>query len=134
MSITLLDKIKSISKEIHQDVIQKRRHLHANPELSFEEFNTASFVKSQLEKMGIPYQEMANTGVVGLIKGNKTSDKVVALRADMDALPIIEANEVPYKSKNNGVMHACGHDVHTSSLLGTAEILNSLKNDFEGTV
>jgi amidohydrolase len=134
MSITLLDKIKSISKEIHQDVIQKRRHLHANPELSFEEFNTASFVKSQLEKLGIPYQEMANTGVVGLIKGNKTSDKVVALRADMDALPIIEANEVPYKSKNNGVMHACGHDVHTSSLLGTAEILNSLKNDFEGTV
>ena len=134
MITTLLDKIKTISKEIHQEVIQNRRHLHAHPELSFEEFNTAAFVKSQLEHLGIPYQEMANTGVVGLIKGNKSSDKVVALRADMDALPIIEANDVPYKSKNNGVMHACGHDVHTSSLLGTAAILNGLKNEFEGTV
>jgi amidohydrolase len=130
----LLDKIKAISKKIHEDVIQNRRHLHANPELSFEEFKTAAFVKQQLENLGIPYQDMANTGVVGLITGSKPSEKVVALRADMDALPIVEANDVSYKSTNNGVMHACGHDAHTSSLLGTAAILNSLKSEFEGTV
>ena len=134
MSTTLLDKIKAISKEIHEDVVHHRRHLHANPELSFEEFKTAAFVKQQLENLGIPYQDMANTGVVGLITGSKPSEKVVALRADMDALPIVEANDVSYKSTNNGVMHACGHDAHTSSLLGTAAILNSLKSEFEGTV
>ncbi|MEO5911342.1 MAG: M20 family metallopeptidase [Pelobium sp.] len=130
----LIDKIKALSKDIHAEVTQNRRHLHANPELSFEEYKTSEFVKSQLTKWGIPFQEMANTGVVGLIKGDKKSDKVVALRADMDALPIFEANDVAYKSKNEGVMHACGHDVHTSSLLGTAKILTDLKAEFEGTV
>lgn len=131
----LIDKIKLLASEIHQEVISNRRHLHANPELSFEEYKTSEFVKSQLTKFGIPFQEMANTGVVGLIKGEKrTSDKVIALRADMDALPILEANDVDYKSKNEGVMHACGHDVHTSSLLGTAKILSSLKNEFSGTI
>jgi amidohydrolase len=77
---------------------------------------------------------MADTGLVGLIKGDKPSDKVVALRADMDALPITEANDVPYKSQNVGIMHACGHDVHTSSLLGVAKILTSLKSEFAGTI
>lgn len=130
----LINKIKSIASEIKEEVTLNRRHLHANPELSFEEYQTSAFVKMQLDKMGIPYQEMANTGVVGLIKGEKASDKIIALRADMDALPIVEANEVDYKSKNNGVMHACGHDVHTSSLLGTAKILNEIKADFGGTI
>lgn len=130
----LIDKIKALSKDIHAEVTQNRRHLHANPELSFEEYKTSEFVKSQLTKLGIPFQEMANTGVVGLIKGDKKSNKVIALRADMDALPIFEANEVDYKSKNEGVMHACGHDVHTSSLLGTAKILTDLKAEFEGTI
>jgi amidohydrolase len=87
-----------------------------------------------LDELGIEYKKMANTGLVALIKGAKQSDAVVALRADMDALPIVEANDVVYKSKNPGVMHACGHDVHTSSLLGTAKILTELKNEFGGTV
>ena len=130
----LIDKIKSLAGEIESEVVENRRHIHAHPELSFEEYNTSAFVKMQLEKLGIPYQEMANTGVVGLIKGEKSSDKTIALRADMDALPIVEANEVDYKSKNNGVMHACGHDVHTSSLLGTAKILSKVKSDFGGTI
>jgi amidohydrolase len=130
----LIDKIKSLAGEIESEVVANRRHIHAHPELSFEEYKTSAFVKMQLEKLGIPYQEMANTGVVGLIKGEKSSEKTIALRADMDALPIVEANEVEYKSKNNGVMHACGHDVHTSSLLGTAKILNEIKSDFGGTI
>ena len=130
----LINKIKSIASDIHEEVTLNRRHLHAHPELSFQEYNTAAFVKLQLTKLGIPFEEMANTGVVGLIHGEKSSDKVIALRADMDALPIIEANDVDYKSKNQGVMHACGHDVHTSSLLGTASILNTLKSEFGGTI
>ncbi|MBU0697559.1 MAG: amidohydrolase, partial [Bacteroidetes bacterium] len=130
----LIDKIKSLAGEIESEVVANRRHIHAHPELSFEEYKTAAFVKMQLDKLGIPYQEMANTGVVGLIKGGKSSEKIIALRADMDALPIVEANDVDYKSKNIGVMHACGHDAHTSSLLGTAKILNELKAAFGGTI
>ena len=130
----LINKIKAIAETIYQEVKTNRRHLHAHPELSFEEYKTAAFVKMELSKLGIPFEEMANTGVLGIIKGEKTSDKVIALRADMDALPILEANDVPYKSTNPGVMHACGHDVHTSSLLGTANILNSLKAEFGGTI
>ena len=130
----LIDKIKSLAGEIESEVVANRRHIHAHPELSFEEYKTAAFVKMQLDKLGIPYQEMANTGVVGLIKGGKSSEKIIALRADMDALPIVEANDVDYTSKNIGVMHACGHDAHTSSLLGTAKILNELKAAFGGTI
>lgn len=130
----LIDKIKKAAANIHADVIQNRRHLHAHPELSFEEYNTSAFVKSELDKLGIPYQDIAGTGVLGILKGTKASDKVIALRADMDALPITEANDVDYKSKNIGVMHACGHDVHTSSLLGTARILSQLKDEFGGTI
>ncbi|KHJ37639.1 N-acyl-L-amino acid amidohydrolase [Pedobacter glucosidilyticus] len=130
----LIEKIKLAAKEIHEDVIANRRHLHAHPELSFEEYETSAFVQEQLKAMQIPFEKMANTGVVGIIKGEKPSDKVIALRADMDALPIEEANDVPYKSTKPGVMHACGHDVHTSSLLGTAKILNDLKSEFAGTI
>src|SRR6478672_8587083 len=122
----LKEKIKAAASAIHQEVINNRRHLHANPELSYEEYETSAFVQQQLTAMGISFQKMANTGVVGLIKGDKPSDKVIALRADMDALPILEANDVPYKSTKPGLMHACGHDVHTSSLLGTAKILTQL--------
>jgi amidohydrolase len=130
----LKEKISALANQIHEEVTQKRRHLHAHPELSFEEYKTSLFVKNELGKLGIPFTEMAGTGVVGIITGEKKSDKVIALRADMDALPIFEANEVAYKSKNEGVMHACGHDVHTSSLLGTAKILSELKSDFGGIV
>jgi len=127
-------KIQDLAAEIFNEVVGFRQHIHANPELSFHEYETSKFVKEKLASWGITYQEMANTGVVGLITGGKPSDQVIALRADMDALPITEANDKPYKSKNVGVMHACGHDVHTSSLLGTAFILNQLKDEFAGTI
>ncbi|NII84898.1 MULTISPECIES: M20 family metallopeptidase [unclassified Pedobacter] len=128
------NKIQELANNIFNDVVGYRQHIHANPELSFKEFETSLFIKDKLKKWGIEYTDCANTGVVGLIKGNQPSDKVIALRADMDALPIHEANDKPYRSKNHGVMHACGHDVHTSSLLGTAYILNQLKDDFGGTI
>lgn len=130
----LKDKITQLAEQIHGNVVENRRHLHANPELSFHEYETSAFVAGKLNELGISYEKMANTGLVALIKGSKPSDAVVALRADMDALPITEANDVVYKSKNPGVMHACGHDVHTSSLLGTAKILTELKDEFAGTV
>jgi amidohydrolase len=128
------NKIQELATNIFNEVVGYRQHIHANPELSFKEFQTSLFIKDKLKKWGIEYTDCANTGVVGLIKGNLPSDKVIALRADMDALPIHEANDKPYRSKNHGVMHACGHDVHTSSLLGTANILNQMKDEFGGTI
>ncbi len=126
--------IKQLATTFTTEIIGNRRHLHTNPELSFQEFNTQKFVAQKLKDMGITPVEIANTGLVAVIEGRNPSTKVVALRADMDALPIVEANDVPYKSQNPGVMHACGHDVHTASLLGTAKILSALKNEFDGTV
>ena len=128
------EQIQNLAGTIFNDVVGYRRHLHANPELSFKEFNTSAFVKNKLTEWGISFTSMANTGVVGLITGDLPSDKVIALRGDMDALPILEANDTPYVSQNTGVMHACGHDVHTSSLLGAACILNSMKAEFGGTI
>lgn len=128
------EKIQQLSAEIFDDVVANRRHLHSHPELSFHEVQTSVFVAQKLTELGLEYHKMADTGLVAMIKGDKPSDKVVALRADMDALPILEANDVPYKSQNEGVMHACGHDAHTSSLLGTAKILTRLKSEFGGTV
>jgi len=130
----LKDEIRQHANSITDTVVQYRRHLHANPELSFHEYETSAFIKARLDEMGIAWKPMAETGVVALIKGKQPSDRVIALRADMDALPITEANDTPYSSKNVGVMHACGHDVHTSSLLGTANILQSIKHKFGGTV
>jgi amidohydrolase len=126
--------IQQLSQDIFNDVVANRRHLHAHPELSFHETNTSAFIGGKLDELGLSYQRMADNGLVALIQGEKPSGNVVALRADMDALPITEANEVPYKSQNTGVMHACGHDAHTSSLLGTAKILTGLKSQFGGTV
>ena len=134
-TMNLLATIKSLSEKYCQDVIEFRRHLHANPELSYQEFNTAKYVAQQLRSFGIePKEGIANTGLLAEIKGKNPTKKTIALRADMDALPIVEANDVPYKSMNPGVMHACGHDVHTASLLGTAKILNEVKDQFDGTV
>lgn len=130
----LKDKIKQLANDFSAEIIANRRHLHQNPELSFHEYNTQKFVASQLASMGIKAESIANTGLVALIEGKNPSSKVIALRGDMDALPITEANDVPYKSINVGVMHACGHDVHTASLLGVAKILSQLKDQFEGTV
>lgn len=127
--------IKELAKAYHRNIIGIRRHLHAHPELSFKEIKTGRYIANTLERYGIDYEHgIADNGVVGLIKGKNPAKKVVALRADIDALPIKEANNVAYKSTNEGVMHACGHDVHTASLLGVAKILNELKSDFEGTV
>lgn len=127
-------KIQELAQSYFQDTVNNRRFLHQNPELSFEEYNTSAFIKQVLTDLGIPFESMANTGVVALIKGELPSDKVLALRADMDALPITEVEGRSYGSKNIGVMHACGHDVHTSSLLGVAKILNELKAEFGGTL
>ncbi len=136
------ERIKILSEKYLSEVIHIRRHLHANPELSFEEFNTSKFIASKLKEFGIPFKDgIVKTGIVALIEGTLPSPggegsgvRSIALRADMDALPITESNYVDYKSKNTGVMHACGHDVHTAALLGAAKILNELKNEFSGTV
>lgn len=130
----MLEQIKALANRYKDDVIAIRHHIHANPELSFEEFETSAFIQQKLKEWGIPFQIMANTGVVGIIEGKNPTSKVTGLRADMDALPIEEANDVPYKSKRKGVMHACGHDVHTSCLLGAARILQETKDQWEGTV
>lgn len=130
----LKEKIQVLSQEMLPRLVAIRRHLHAHPELSFQEYETAQYVAEQLRGMGIEPQEgVAGTGVVALVEGIKPG-KTIALRADMDALPIEEANQVPYKSTRPGIMHACGHDVHTTSLLGAAYILQQLRNQFEGTI
>ncbi|MEM6297298.1 MAG: M20 family metallopeptidase [Bacteroidota bacterium] len=127
--------IRQFASDIHNDLRKTRHHLHQNPELSFQEYQTAAFVAKELTALGLSPQEgVAGTGVVALVEGVNPQKKVVALRADMDALPILEENEVPYRSQNEGVMHACGHDVHTTSLLGAARLLSNFKDQFEGTV
>lgn len=130
----LLEKIKALATQYKDEHIQIRHHLHAHPELSYHEFETSAYVKARLEAMGIATSTMATTGVVGLIQGRNPESRTIALRADMDALPITEENEVPYKSTKPGIMHACGHDVHTTCLLGAAKILNETKEDWEGSV
>ncbi len=129
-----LEKIKTLSAAYKSEFINIRRYIHENPELSYVEFNTSKFIQTKLTEWGIPFTTMATTGVVGLIKGKNADTRIVALRADMDALPIVEENDVPYKSKNIGVMHACGHDVHTTCLLGASKILNETKEEWSGTV
>lgn len=129
------DQVKDLAKEFANDVVQIRRYIHANPELSFQEYETAKYVADQLRGLGLdPVEGVAETGVVALIKGKNPESNTIALRGDMDALPILEANDIDYKSKNEGVMHACGHDVHTACLLGAARILVALKDQFDGTI
>lgn len=130
----LQDKIKTLAATYKAEHIAIRNHLHANPELSYKEFETSLFVQSKLAALGIPFSVIATTGVVGIIEGNNPTSRCIALRADMDALPILEENEVPYKSTKTGIMHACGHDVHTTCLLGAAKILNETKAEWEGTI
>lgn len=133
--MSTLARIKQLASAYADDTVAVRRHIHAHPELSYEEYETAKYVADQLRQMGLdPVEGVAETGVIAMIEGKNPGSRVVALRADMDALPIVEANDVPYKSTNEGVMHACGHDVHTSSLLGAARILNEIRDEFEGSV
>ena len=131
----ILSRIKEKTEQYFAEIQEIRHHLHAHPELSFNEVNTAAFVAGKLKEWGIKYQAgIAGTGVVGIIEGKMPAKRCIALRADMDALPIEEKNITSYKSQNIGVMHACGHDVHTSCLLGAAHILNDIKDEIEGSV
>ncbi len=130
----LKEKIRLLAKQYAPETIEIRRHLHAHPELSYKEFQTSAFVQEKLKSLGIPFEIKATTGVIGIIQGKNPEKRVIALRADMDALPIKEENVVPYKSLNEGIMHACGHDAHTSILLGASKILKELKSEWEGTI
>lgn len=128
-------KIQQLSAGYLEEVIAIRRHIHANPELSFKEFDTAEYVAGKLTEFQIPFKKgIAGTGIVATVEGRNPSAKTIALRADLDALPIKETNELEYRSKNEGVMHACGHDAHAASLIGAARILSELKDEFEGRV
>ncbi len=132
----MIEKVRQLATELLPDAISCRRHLHENPELSFEETRTGLFIAQKLTEWGIAHTTGwgGGNGVIGKIEGRNPKKRTIALRADFDALPILEANDVPYKSKNPGIMHACGHDVHTASLLTAARILNQFRENFEGTV
>lgn len=133
--MTLQKKLSALADTHHKEWVQIRRHLHAHPELSFEEHETMAFVSAQLRTWGIEHEtHITGTGIVAHVRGQNPEKRLVALRADMDALPIQEKNDVPYASANPGVMHACGHDVHTTSLLGAMQLLNDTHDDWEGTV
>jgi amidohydrolase len=129
------ERIKQLAQEYLADIITIRRHLHAHPELSYQEKETAQFVQSKLAEWGIAFEaNIAGHGIVARIEGQHPTSRLIALRGDMDALPIQEDNDAPYKSCVPGVMHACGHDVHTASLLGAARILHQLRSEWSGTV
>jgi hippurate hydrolase len=128
------EKIVALASKYTAETIAIRHHLHAHPELSYQEFETAAFVEAKLNEIGIPNIRMGITGVIGIIEGKNPSSRVIALRADMDALPILEETNLPYASTKLGVMHACGHDVHNSCLLGAAKILSETKEDWQGTI
>lgn len=129
------DRIKQLANNYLTEIINIRRHLHQYPELSFQETETAKYISVVLKKWGVEFESgIAGNGIVAVLKGKNPSKKIIALRADIDALPVTELNNVSYKSKNKGVMHACGHDVHTASLLGVVKIMQDIKNEFEGTI
>lgn len=130
-----MQKIKQLANQYLSEIIEIRRNIHQNPELGFEETDTAAYICKKLSEYGVQFQSgIAKTGIVAFIKGKNPDKKCIALRADMDALPIMETNNCSYKSKREGIMHACGHDAHIACLLGTAKILNNLKEEFEGSI
>ena len=130
----MINSIQNLVVQNFDEIVSIRRHLHMYPELSFNEHNTSKFIKSILKKWGVKYESIGDTAVVVLIEGRKPSSKTIAFRADFDALPILEENEFDYCSKNQGVMHACGHDAHTASLLGVIKVLIAFKKDLKGTI
>ncbi|BDD02637.1 M20 metallopeptidase family protein [Aureibacter tunicatorum] len=132
--MNLKEKIKELAEESFEQIRSDRRHLHQNPELSFKEYKTADFIEEKLKNLGLNPVRKAETGLVAVIEGKNPEKNIIALRGDIDALPIKEQNDVSYKSSVEGVMHACGHDVHTASLLGAAKILTRVKDEFEGTI
>lgn len=134
--MSLRSKIIELSNQYHSEMVATRRYLHQHPEVSFKEFETTKFIKSKLDDLGIPHESPLETGCVGILKGGKESDRVIALRADIDALAMEEEGvaKKEFFSKNTGAAHCCGHDAHTSNLLGVAKILTELKEELEGTV
>ncbi len=135
MSISLKNNIETLTESVFPNAVAHYRHLHRHPELSFAESETSAYICTTLQQFGIPYDTgFGGTGVLGIVHGRTEAGPVVVLRADMDALPIQENSGLPYASQTPGVMHACGHDIHTATLLGVAEVLNGLKNDFNGTI
>jgi hippurate hydrolase len=133
------DNLKNIIEReldrVHPETVAHYRHLHRHPELSFQEKNTAAYVESVLERLGVPYRSrIGGYGILAWLEGKNPASRTIALRADMDALPITENNDIDFRSKNPGVMHACGHDTHTASLLSTIKIINNLKDRIEGVV
>ena len=137
MNLELKELLSTKVSAIYEKIKGYREHLHQNPELSYKEFNTMEYVAAKLKEIGLPYEKgVAGTGIVSIIRSSKHSENqaCIGLRADLDALPIQEQNTASYKSKVEGVMHACGHDVHTSILLGAAEILFELREDLEHPV
>lgn len=131
----MLEKIKQLVEENFDETVYNREYLHKHPELSYQEFKTSEFIQKKLNEYGIPFTAgFVKTGIVATIEGKNPSKRIIALRADMDALPINEKNEVSYKSCNTGVMHACGHDVHSACLLGVSKVLKELSDKFEGTI
>jgi len=137
MSQNIQQFVNSQVNQLFEKVVGYRKHLHQYPELSYQEYETMKYISEKLTEIGIPHQTgVAETGVVAMIRGShhKEDRECIGLRADIDALPILEQNDVPYASKNKGVMHACGHDVHTSILLGAAEILFQIKDQLDNPV
>lgn len=135
MEENLLKQIQQNASQLQSKLVEIRRHLHQHPELSFEEYKTSEYISQILRANKIEHTTgIVNTGIVGVLNAAKVTQKILALRADMDALPICERNETTYKSKNEGVMHACGHDVHTTCLLGALLILNELKTEWNGSI
>ncbi|MCH2449619.1 MAG: amidohydrolase [Gracilimonas sp.] len=132
----MYSKIEKLSEKYLPEAIETRRYLHRNPELSFMEFETTKFIKAELDKLGIPHESPLETGCVGILEGGRKSDKMIALRADIDALPILEEGDAKsaFMSENKGIAHCCGHDAHTSNLLIAAKILKELQSEIEGTV
>jgi hippurate hydrolase len=131
----MIDTIRSAAEEGFADWQRIRHYIHQHPELSFEEHHTAAFVSEQLSEWGIAHTTgIAGTGVIGVLESDHPNGRCIAIRAELDALPIAEANDTPYKSQNEGIMHACGHDVHTTCLLGVLRILSMHKGDWEGSI
>jgi amidohydrolase len=129
------EKILSQARAVQSDVVAIRRHLHQNPELSFEETETSAFLQDQLKRLDIPFKAgFVKNGILGWIDGRKPGGRIIALRADMDALPVNEINDIPFKSCQTGKMHACGHDLHMAALVGTARILHSMRDTFGGRI
>jgi amidohydrolase len=132
--MTLSGNIKEKVKASFDEIVRVRRHLHENPELSFREHGTSAFIAGRLGHYGIEFRTVADTGLVARIPGRKGNGRTIALRAELDALPVQEETGLPFSSSRPGIMHACGHDVHAACLLGSARIIKDMEKEFAGTV